>query len=542
MDLRRTFFALLMTTAFLPQGRTSNLGEQNETALARASHQSPTLCLEMFLFHVNGLFQKAASPEEKKAIISHVVNAERVARFTPQDALLPLSDLSAHTCESAMICVDNAGQPYLNIHKTTPLSLAVTMGKPALVDPWLSVIDDVNSDLFATWGYRQPFSLAHHGLDPEHPMYNEQATLEDRLAVLDLLAAKGADFNAMFKESLYDNPPLAAGDPRGWGGAHEVGQDALRARALLHGANPLLGGTSYAARGSAYKLKGPLVGTLFAQDKALSLGGAALMDALAKRHPIVTYTLARAYLKERDLPTATLYARAAAEQGVTKANHIYGALVSQGHHKPASLFTSILDMVPFYQKWRLSFYRDEAISWLEKGHGTLSDDTLVHDPMLRGLYERNLEEGRATPGQLLALGDYYRKTPSTAYTNHRVMALGCFMATTKHHNATQEEQANAHLKLGQLYNAPYLEVLTPGHFFTVRERDKARLHLEQAVSLGSQSAQCHLTALDLEQCLSPHHPIFQNMTYFESTSVAFPLSPTPLSLEGMHGGFLGAGS
>lgn len=542
MGFRSTFFALLTTAALLPQGRASHFDVQNETGQGRATLQGAHTSLEMFLSHINILFQKAASPKEKKAIISHVVNVERVKNFTHQDALLPLSDLSAHTCEAAMVCVDNAGQAYLNIHKTMPLSLAVTMGKPEFVEPWLSVIDDVNSDLFATWGYRQPFSLAHHGLDPAHPLYNALATLQDRLAVLDLLAAKGADFNAMFKNSLYDNPPLAAGDPRGWGGAHDAGQDALRARALLHGANPLLGGTSYAARGSQYKLKGPLVGTLFAQDKALSLEGVARTNALAKRHPIVTYTLARAYLKERDLPTATLYARAAAEQGVAKANQVYGILVSQGHHETPSFLTSILDMVPFYQKWRLSSYRDEAISWLEKGHGTLNDNTLVHDPMLRGLYERNLEEGLATPGQLLMLGDYYRQTPSTAYTNHRFMALGCFTAAIKHQSAIQEEQASAHLKLGQLYNTPYLEVLTPTRFYEVRESDKARYHLEKAITLGSQSAQCHLTALDLEQCLAPHHPLFQNITYFEDMSVALPRSPTPLSLPGEYGIFLGAGA
>ncbi len=130
-----------------------------------------------------------------------------------------------------------------NTEKTTPISIAVSLGKVSLVKKFLSVIEDVNSDHCLAWGYRQPYTLAHMALDPQYPLAKAFVSKEDRLAIVDALAQKKADFNYIVRTHDYKNPPLSAGEPSG----RELREIStfLRARALLFGADPELGGSSF---------------------------------------------------------------------------------------------------------------------------------------------------------------------------------------------------------------------------------------------------------------------------------------------------------
>ncbi|MBT4880153.1 MAG: hypothetical protein HON43_04180 [Alphaproteobacteria bacterium] len=99
---------------------------------------------------------------------------------------------------------------------------------------------DVNDSAFEAWGFRQYFSPAHVALDPQFPYVS--ASLKDRLAVIDLLAQMGADFNSIPSEGLYQNPPLTAGTTHT---TRVPDYQQLQARAILHGADPELKGSSF---------------------------------------------------------------------------------------------------------------------------------------------------------------------------------------------------------------------------------------------------------------------------------------------------------
>ncbi|MBY0273260.1 MAG: hypothetical protein K2X02_07670 [Alphaproteobacteria bacterium] len=128
-------------------------------------------------------------------------------------------------------------------NQTNPLALAISLGKRDLVSKFLSVVEDVNDKALVVWGYRQIYTLAHVALDPRYSVVSQNVPLENRLEIIDKLAKKGADFNKIIKWGGYKNPPLAAGDSSSF---HlEDVFDPLRARALLHGANPSLRGSCF---------------------------------------------------------------------------------------------------------------------------------------------------------------------------------------------------------------------------------------------------------------------------------------------------------
>lgn len=128
-----------------------------------------------------------------------------------------------------------------NYDKTNSIALAISRGKPHLVRKFLSAIENVNEEGLTAWGYRQPYTLAHMALDPRFPL-SQNVRLKDRLEIIDTLAERGADFNAIIWTDHYNNPPLAAGDPSG----HPLNiYHHLRARALLYGADPKVKGSSF---------------------------------------------------------------------------------------------------------------------------------------------------------------------------------------------------------------------------------------------------------------------------------------------------------
>ena len=143
----------------------------------------------------------------------------------------------AHT-----IIKDGVETRKINFHKTNILMLAIAHGYVKTVSKLLNYIDDVNDPMLTAWGYRQPYWPAHMAVD--QAVVRSSISLEDRLAIIDLLGQKGADFNIMpgdFEIGIYNNPPLIAGTC----GLHIIDDTfKLLARAVLYGADPMVQGSS----------------------------------------------------------------------------------------------------------------------------------------------------------------------------------------------------------------------------------------------------------------------------------------------------------
>ena len=518
MTLRHGLQTLLLTSLITISAPASVL--ECTKLSEEASQTDKALCAYLgFLRAVDGHFTSADTREDKAAIVAHLLDTELVETYSPQaQTSFVLSDFQGEVCDHHYVCPTPEGGSRLNVEKTTPLSLAVSLGQKDLVARWLEPVDNINDLKHTSWSYRQPVHPLGQALDPEHPVYNPFVPLEDRLEIIDLLAAKGANFNAMLPESLYNNPAIAAGEPRGWGGGMRVGQDALRVRALLYGADPTLKGTSYNPSILTHDLrKNDFVAELHTQEKHLMQKVANHSALIVRRHPEVSYALGRAFQKEGDLYQAAKHMHAAAEAGLPEACTAYGTLVAEGEHVAPSYLTFALDMLPFHRAWRLSTLRDEAIAWLERGRTTSSG-------ALEALYERNLEDGRATPMQLIRLGDYYKTQKNTAYTNYRWQAIGCYKAVIKGDSASRQEKARAHKHLARLYDTPYLEVISPTQFRMVRERDEAMAHYGEALALGSVSAGQALSELTLSWCLDPLSAQYNNVSALRGDFEMLPAS------------------
>ena len=230
---KTTFILGALTLSTPTYGMDSTELEQKHSSIRRV--------ISNFLARTKAEFDAALSSEEKYEIISRPVNLEHLL------SLKCIEDLNETALTqgvgSGPLSYMAADVERLNADKSTPLALAVSLGKPDFLSHFLSVVTNVNAPELITWGYRQPYFLSHLALDPSYPY--APASLEKRLAIIDALAQKGADFNANFQHGLigvYNNPPLAAG----WGRGHQLPDvPHLRARALAYGADPMQGGSSF---------------------------------------------------------------------------------------------------------------------------------------------------------------------------------------------------------------------------------------------------------------------------------------------------------
>ena len=127
------------------------------------------------------------------------------------------------------------------------MGLAISLGRVDAVRAFLAVVPDVNDPILAVWGYRQPYTLAHLALDPRFPYFlGDNVPLKNQLEIIDALGERGANFNAILKNSKldpYTNPPLAAGGPSGYADLKLMPH--LQARALLYGADPAVKGSCF---------------------------------------------------------------------------------------------------------------------------------------------------------------------------------------------------------------------------------------------------------------------------------------------------------
>lgn len=202
---------------------------------------------EKYLQMVEREFDEADSRTAKFKVVSQPVNKQALT--------LPCEDFEKNHKEALSRKVgphpftfetekDGRKEQHINFNKTNPLMLAISLGDIGRVSKFLTVVDNVNDDLFTAWGYRQPYYVSHMALDPHYPS-EEKVSLSTRLAIITLLGEKGADFNKLpgfFRTGIYDNPPLIV---PGLDGSHTNDEtDKLMARALLFGADPLVQGSS----------------------------------------------------------------------------------------------------------------------------------------------------------------------------------------------------------------------------------------------------------------------------------------------------------
>jgi hypothetical protein len=124
------------------------------------------------------------------------------------------------------------------------LSLAISLGKPGIVEDFIKCVDDINGEKLDVFGYRQPYTVAHVAMHPNYILSNHisetfdpaGASLHDRLKIIHLLGQKGADFNIIRENNGYKYHPLQLGSHSGTCILNDVA-DGFRARGLLYGAD-----------------------------------------------------------------------------------------------------------------------------------------------------------------------------------------------------------------------------------------------------------------------------------------------------------------
>ncbi len=181
------------------------------------------------------VFFSVSYAEDYPHVRHYLIQIEQ--RFEQASTRTQKSDIALQAVDLECLCNSGqANQPNSRAHKANPLSLAICFGNEQLVQRFLSVIPNINDLDEAAWGFRQPYMPTHMALDPAFPLV-EKVPLTHRLAIIDALGAKGADFTLVdYKASNYTNPPLAAGDPSG---RPLPERKQLMVRAMLYGADPL---------------------------------------------------------------------------------------------------------------------------------------------------------------------------------------------------------------------------------------------------------------------------------------------------------------
>ncbi|MBA4117700.1 MAG: hypothetical protein C0514_02235 [Candidatus Puniceispirillum sp.] len=212
--------------------------EDFETRVARRWDDAERIYhqfLDKVAFQVNICEENSA----KEELISRPVNVTYLQTLTSIDdfnADEAVEDVGSHP----IVYMNKQKQGRINYNKFTPIALAVAMSRADLVEAWLPFIPDVNDHKLTGWGYRQPYTLAHFAVEP-HPWRERPLNLQAARQVIDLLAAKGLDFQNYVNHDqlgIYTGLPLGAGNHR----PHTL--DPLTIRALLYGADPNAPGTS----------------------------------------------------------------------------------------------------------------------------------------------------------------------------------------------------------------------------------------------------------------------------------------------------------
>ena len=200
-----------------------------------------------YLANVEQRFDAAGSPADKYSIISEPLNLEYLYSASWEGiapAALDLTKLHKDVNRGDMIKVTTDQRLVCQFRKTHPLALTISCGKSALLAKFLKVVPHDNLKDLMTWGYRQPYNMAHLALDPSYPSIAGIADTA-RLEIIDLLSHKHINWNYIYPANqlgVYENPPLSAGEPSGRCSGNRA---QLRASAILRGADPYKKGSSF---------------------------------------------------------------------------------------------------------------------------------------------------------------------------------------------------------------------------------------------------------------------------------------------------------
>lgn len=193
-------------------------------------------------------FGQATTREEKFSLISRPMNRNYVASLSEGTSIDFQQLYSLQKTHPA----DRISE------RTHALALAVNAADERRVQQFLGVVDNPLDISLLVGGFRQPYNMLHLVLDPVWPQ-RFGGSIKARLKIIDLLAAKGFDpnfipgptnmmktYNLDVGARFYWNPPLVGYTVHGNYNSQDT-QDLLklRARLLLRGANPALGGSSF---------------------------------------------------------------------------------------------------------------------------------------------------------------------------------------------------------------------------------------------------------------------------------------------------------
>jgi hypothetical protein len=152
-------------------------------------------------------------------------------------------------CPAGREVADRSNSYTWNQNNTNALGLAIVLGRPHTLRRFLGVVENPNSLDLSITVFRQQGSLAHVALDPFFPDCGVFSPLDSYLETIDILGRKGVNFNSipLCPYYTYRNPPLVCqrSMERGIRSFPEIMGVYLRARALLYGADPRIGGSSF---------------------------------------------------------------------------------------------------------------------------------------------------------------------------------------------------------------------------------------------------------------------------------------------------------
>ena len=235
------FTSIITLSVALSQGAHATFPETFETFTWRTKYdawqgQQQVLC-NGYLDLVDTQFRAATTDDERRTLVTDAFN---LAYLRELKTIGEIHEglLRAHVSEDPLVYTAADGKKRFNNDKSTPIALAIGLMRVDLVRAWLPFIPDVNARHLTAWGYRQPYTLGHHAIDPSYPNIGTPLNVEAAQEIIDLLHARGIDWHADIESGIYSGPPLGAGNSR------DPKFDPLTIRGLLYGVKPDATGAS----------------------------------------------------------------------------------------------------------------------------------------------------------------------------------------------------------------------------------------------------------------------------------------------------------
>lgn len=197
------------------------------------------------------------------------------------------------------------------------LALAIALADVDATVTLLKALDQKSLNDPSTYvsGYRQPYSPMHVVLDPRGNL-NALGEIEDKdsvtiqnnlIAILKCLAEKGARLDEADTLGAYKNPPMAAGEPRGWGVLPQTITTPLRVELLLAGANLNVQGSSFSSNANSSFPRAEILKQLIS---TFSLADEQKKDHLIKTmHPSTKEDMATTFRDNLDVNKVNLDSR-----------------------------------------------------------------------------------------------------------------------------------------------------------------------------------------------------------------------------------------